>query len=123
MKEEFPNGEQQHATKPMNRPFDKTFEGVNQTTTHPHSELKLNQKKYYLLDEKAVSELNKERQVHNYGSDFKSTLIQHPPHEKYTNFNSVYKQSFQQNDDGRVRAVSTMNYPNVPAGDFNPTPE
>lgn len=38
----------------MSRPFDKTMISVNQTTTHPHSELKLNQKKYKLLDEKAI---------------------------------------------------------------------
>jgi hypothetical protein len=43
----------------MSRPFDKTLTGVNHTTTHPHSELKLNQKKYHLLDEKAVQELNR----------------------------------------------------------------
>lgn len=55
MKQQYPNGEQQHATQVMPRPFDKTFVGVKTTTTHPHSELKLNQKKYHLLDEKAVN--------------------------------------------------------------------
>jgi hypothetical protein len=50
-------------------------------------------------------------------------LIQHPQHEKFTNYTSTYKQSFQHNDDGRIRAVSTMNLPNISAGDFNPTPE
>lgn len=37
MKEEFPNGEQQHANQTMGRPFDKTLVTVNKTTTHPHS--------------------------------------------------------------------------------------
>lgn len=67
--------------------------------------------------------MNKERKVHNYGSDFGSTLLQHPPQEKYTNYTSVYKQSFQHHEDGRTRAISNINYPNIPAGDFNPTPE
>jgi hypothetical protein len=38
----------------MSRPFDKNSTGVKSTTVHPHSELKLNQKKYKLLDEKAI---------------------------------------------------------------------
>ncbi len=78
MKSDYPNNEQEHATLVMNRPFDKTFVNSNKTMTHPHSELKLNQKQYHLLDEKAVRELQNERNVHNYKSDFKSTLIQHP---------------------------------------------
>lgn len=36
-----------------------------------------------------------------YGSDFKSTLPQHPPAEKATHFKSIYQQSFEarQNND------------------------
>lgn len=39
----------------MSRPIDKNSDVVKNTTLHPHSELKVNQKQYKLLDQKAVN--------------------------------------------------------------------
>jgi hypothetical protein len=41
----------------MTRPTDKNLVGVKSTTVHPHSEIKANQKKYLILDEKTANEL------------------------------------------------------------------
>lgn len=85
-----------------------------------------------MLDEKAVNELNQQsRDVKNYGSDFGSTLINHPKVEKYTNYESNYKgtlanqQHLLQNDStSRAnRTVSDFNKTRHEAGHFNPTPE
>jgi len=62
----------------MKRPFDKTSSNVNATSVHPHSENKPVQANYHLLNRNNASELSNFRDVKMYGSDFKSTLIQHP---------------------------------------------
>lgn len=62
----------------MIRPFDKGSDQVKGTTIHPHSEIKNTQKNYHYLNDKNAEELNGPRDVLMYGSDFRSTLPQHP---------------------------------------------
>ena len=78
----------------MSKPFDRTFTNVNGTSIHPHSEVKPVQTNYHILNKNNSEEVQNERSVLNYASDFKSTLIQHPPVEKYTNYTSEYKGRF-----------------------------
>ena len=58
----------------MKKPFDKTFSNVQPTSIHPHSENKPAQKHYHFDS----TEANQARDVRMYGSDFKSSLPQHP---------------------------------------------
>ena len=58
----------------MKKPFDKTFSHVAPTSIHPHSEVKPVQKQYHLDGTGS----NDARDVLMYGSDFKSSLPQHP---------------------------------------------
>ena len=71
----------------MRKPFDKTFQNVAATSIHPYSQIKAVQKQYHMDG----SGSSNERDVLMYGSDFKSSLPQHPAHEKYTNYVSEYK--------------------------------
>ena len=73
-KAEYPAYEQQSSFKEMKKPFDKTFANVASTSIHPHSENKPVQKQYHMDS----SESNQARDVLMYGSDFKSSLPQHP---------------------------------------------
>lgn len=78
----------------MSRPFDKNTESVKGTSIHPHSELKNVQKSYHYLNNKNVEELSVPRECTMYGSDFKSTLPQHPVSEKQTHFHTIYQNSY-----------------------------
>lgn len=55
-----------------------------------------------------------------YGSDFRSTLPQHPPQEKYTNYVSEVKAKFtpQQDTNLRNRTQSEFARNQVPAGNY-----
>lgn len=57
-----------------------------------------------------------------YGSDFKSTLPQHPPQQKYTNYVSEFKERFQANGETdnsmRSRTLSEFNKTGRPAGQY-----
>ena len=70
----------------MRKPFDKTFQNVAATSIHPYSQIKAVQKQYHMDG----SGSSNERDVLMYRSDFKSSLPQHPAHEKYTNYVSEY---------------------------------
>lgn len=85
----------------MARPLDKINNGINSTSTHPHSELKNVQKSYHYLNNKNAEELSLPREVQMYGSDFRSTLPQHPNNIKQTHFNTIYRNSYNatQNED------------------------
>jgi hypothetical protein len=91
MRAEFPNNEPQSSNVDMRRPFDKNSAGITGTSTHPHSEIKPNHVPFRIVDPKNTEELKAARDVLMYGSDFKSTLPQHPPVEKFTNYTSEYK--------------------------------
>lgn len=78
MKAEYPHGEQQSMVAEMRRPFDKNSSNTKGTNVHPHSELKCVQKSYHYLNDKNAEELNVNRDVVMYGSDFRSDLPQHP---------------------------------------------
>jgi hypothetical protein len=94
MKAEYPHGEQQSSTHQMNRPFDKQSDPVHSTSIHPHSEIKNTQRNYHYVNERNAEELKAPREVAMYGSDFHSTLPQHPPAEKQTHFQTIYNDSF-----------------------------
>lgn len=52
-----------------------------------------------------------------YGSDFKSTLLQHPPQHKYTNYITEHKAKFPAPQDNiRNRTQSEFNQTRQPAG-------
>jgi hypothetical protein len=58
----------------MKKPFDKTMSNVAATSIHPYSQVKAIQKQYHLDGSGSYND----RDVLMYGSDFKSTLPQHP---------------------------------------------
>ena len=55
-----------------------------------------------------------------YGSDFKSSLPQHPPQEKYTNYASEYKGRFPSNEDKAMRSRTQSEFVRNqgPAGNY-----
>ena len=59
MKQDYPNGEQQKSTQVISRPLDKNSSTVGGTTLHPHSEFKINQKNYHMIDSKNILEIQK----------------------------------------------------------------
>ena len=59
MKAAYPFGEQKSSYAEMKRPNDKTFEQVKSAELRGHSEFKPVQKKYWIVNEKNISELNK----------------------------------------------------------------
>lgn len=70
-----------------------------------------------MLNELNPNEKQTDRAVLMYGSDFKSSLPQHPPHEKYTNYTSEYKGKFPtQAVDPRSRTQSEFVKAQQPAG-------
>jgi hypothetical protein len=75
----------------MKKPYDKNSASINPTSIHPHSEVKPIQVPYHIVNKQNAEEVKVQRDVVMYGSDFKSTLQQHPPVEKYTNYVSEYK--------------------------------
>ncbi|MCB0369510.1 MAG: hypothetical protein KDD45_08685 [Bdellovibrionales bacterium] len=99
MKAEYPNNEQQSSYQEMKKPYDKNSGSVTGTSIHPHSVVKPIQKLYHLDG----SEADNARDVLMYGSDFKSSLPQHPNNEKYTNYVSEYKGRFPTNQDNALR--------------------
>ena len=74
MKAEYPHYEQQSAMREMRKPFDKNSASITGTSIHPHSENKPVQKQYLMNG----SDVHVVRDVLMYGSDFKSSLPQHP---------------------------------------------
>jgi len=102
----------------MSKPFDKNVSNVNSTSLHPHSQVKPVQTNYHMLNKNNPQEVQSERPVLMYGSDFKSTLVQHPPQEKYTNYVSEYKGKYplQQDNSMRNRTQSEFNQSQKPAG-------
>ena len=94
MKSEYPHGEQQSSTVEMKRPFDKSSNNVKGTNIHPHSELKNVQKSYHYVNDKNAEELNAARDVLMYGSDFRSSLPQHPTNIHQTHFQTTYNNSY-----------------------------
>ena len=118
MRAEYPHFEQQSSLAEMRRPFDRNSGSVNSTSIHPNSQVKPQQKPYHMLNE----ESRDERRVQMYGSDFKSTLPQHPTHEKYTNYVSEFKAKYpvqNYNDlQARSRTQSEFLKNQVPAGNY-----
>lgn len=91
----------------MRKPYDKNSSSVYGTSIHPHSEVKPKHVAYHIVDPKNSEEIRAQRETLMYGSDFKSTLPQHPPTEKYTNYVSEYKGRIAgQNEPLRTRTVS-----------------
>lgn len=86
MRAEYPHYEQQSSYNEMKKPFDKNSSNINPTSIHPSSEVKPTQTNYHIISKKNAEEVKAERDVLMYGSDFKSTLPQHPPVEKFTNY-------------------------------------
>ena len=91
MRAEYPHYEQQSSYNEMKRPYDKNSHTINPTSIHPHSEVKPTQTSYHIVDPNNSEEVKAQRDVLMYGSDFKSTLPQHPQIQKYTNYTSEYK--------------------------------
>lgn len=108
MRAEYPDQEQQSSYKEMTRPFDKNSGNVQGTSRHPNSEVKPVQMNYHIMNLKNSEESRQARDVLMYGSDFKSSLPQHPKVEKYTNYVSEYKGRFPQDGEqaGRSRTQS-----------------
>jgi methylmalonyl-CoA mutase N-terminal domain/subunit len=79
MRAEYPHSEQQSSNAEMRKPYDKNSNSVTGTSTHPHSQVKPNHVPYRVVDPKNSEEIRGQREVLMYGSDFKSTLPQHPP--------------------------------------------
>jgi hypothetical protein len=73
-KAEYPHSEQQTSYQEMRKPFDKQSATVAGTSIHPHSQIKPVQRQYR-MDGSSGQE---QRDIRMYGSDFKSTLPQHP---------------------------------------------
>lgn len=125
MRAEYPHGEQQSSVAEMSRPFDKVSSGITSTSIHPHSELKNVQKSYHYLNNKNAEELSVPRTVQMYGSDFRSTLPQHPGSIKQTHFDTIYRNSYNtaQQEDSFQKTNSEFNKTRNSAGKFNPTRE
>ena len=100
----------------MRKPFDKNSNSVMGTSLHPHSEIKPVQEQYHLNG----SDVHVVRDVKMYGSDFKSSLPQHPPTQKYTNYVSEYNGKYPTNQDNslRQRTQSEFVKNQVPAGNY-----
>lgn len=99
----------------MHKPFDKNFSQVAKTSIHPNSQVKSVHKKYHLEG----SDPHSERPVNMYGSDFKSSLPQHPTIEKYTNYVSEYKGKLATDQENpRTRTQSEYYQGQMPAGNY-----
>lgn len=118
MRSDYPHFEGQSSLKEMSRPVDKNSSGILSTSLHPHSQIKPVQTHYHMLNKQNMQEAQNERPVLMYGSDFKSTLLQHPPQEKYTNYVSEYNAKFpvQQDNSLRNRTHSEFKQSQQPAG-------
>lgn len=122
MRAEYPHNEQQSSLHEMRKPFDKNSSSVAGTSIHPHSEVKPNQTHYHIVNRNNGEEVQNQRNVLMYGSDFKSTLPQHPQTQKYTNYVSEYKGRFENGGDQslRSRTMSEFNQTRKPAGHYQP---
>ena len=104
----------------MRRPVDKNSTSIKGTNIHPNSELKGIQKSYHYVNNRNAEELTEPRDVLMYGSDFRSTLPQHPPAEKATHFKSIYQESYQAIDERDVsqKTESEFNKTRQSAGNY-----
>jgi len=59
MRAEYPNNETQQSLATMNKPYDKNSSTVNATSIFPHSEIKLNQQNYHIVNR------NNGEEIHN----------------------------------------------------------
>lgn len=109
----------------MTRPFDKNSDQVKCTSIHPHSELKNAQKSYHYINDRNVEELTNHRDCLMYGSDFRSTLPQHPLAEKQTHFHTIYEDSYHNKikEDPSEKTASDFNRTRNSAGNYNQVPE
>lgn len=127
MKAEYPNGEQKSALQETKRPFDKSYNNIAPTSIHPHSENRANQKNYHVINQNSKNQLVNNRSVLMNQTSFKSTLPQHPPHQKFTNYTTEYGKKFGSqvgsNPSARERTSSDFNKTRKQAGDFNQVPE